>query len=138
MTGEFSIAAHAIVYLNHRGTTIKSGELAKNICTNPARVRKVLSKLVQHGIVLVKEGAEGGYSFHRDPRAITLCDLLDALGEQPISPLYHTGDHDLPCLVASGMAGVMDGIVSALNAVSREKLKGITIADLDFQIFGQK
>ena len=45
MTSEFAIAVHALVYLNHKGETVSSEALAENICTNPARVRKVMAKL---------------------------------------------------------------------------------------------
>lgn len=45
MTGDFCLAIHALIYLDHTDGIISSEELAKNICTNPARVRKVLSKL---------------------------------------------------------------------------------------------
>ena len=45
MTSEFSVAVHALVFLNHKGTTYSSEGLAENICTNPARIRKVMAKL---------------------------------------------------------------------------------------------
>ena len=60
MTGEYAVAVHALVYLYHRGTTVSSEVLAKNICTNPARVRKVMAKLKRGGLVTTREGSEGG------------------------------------------------------------------------------
>lgn len=45
MDGMFSLAVHALVYLNHKNCIISSEALAENICTNPARVRKVMAKL---------------------------------------------------------------------------------------------
>ena len=45
MSGIFTIAVHALVYLNHRQATLSSEELSENICTNPARVRKVMAML---------------------------------------------------------------------------------------------
>ncbi|MFR5902988.1 MAG: transcriptional regulator, partial [Neglectibacter timonensis] len=35
MTSEFTIAVHALVYLNHKAQLLSSEALAKNICTNP-------------------------------------------------------------------------------------------------------
>ena len=61
MTGEFAIAVHALVYLNHKKEVLSSDELAANVCTNPARVRKVMAKLKKAGLLSTKEGAEGGY-----------------------------------------------------------------------------
>ena len=42
----------------------------------------------------------------------------------------------MPCLVASGMAGVMDGIYGNLNKIGKQYLESITIKDIEEQIFG--
>ena len=49
MTSEFGIAVHAMVFLHHKGDMVSSEVLAENICTNPARVRKVMAKLKRGG-----------------------------------------------------------------------------------------
>ena len=72
MTSEFAIAVHALVYLNHKGETVSSEALAENICTNPARVRKVMAKLKKAGLVATKEGVDGGYHFIKAPAEVTL------------------------------------------------------------------
>lgn len=61
MTAEFPVAVHALVYLLHTGRLTSSGELADNICTNPARVRKVMAKLHQAGLVDATKGKGSGY-----------------------------------------------------------------------------
>ena len=63
MTSEFGIAVHAMVFLHHKGDMVSSEVLAENICTNPARVRKVLAQLKRAGLVETHEGAVGGYRF---------------------------------------------------------------------------
>ena len=65
MTSEFAIAVHALVFLEHKGIVISSEELAKNVCTNPARIRKVMAKLKRADLIRTKEGTEGGYLFLR-------------------------------------------------------------------------
>ena len=45
MTSEFGIAVHAMVFLHHKGDMVSSEVLAEPICTNPARVRKVMAQL---------------------------------------------------------------------------------------------
>lgn len=42
----------------------------------------------------------------------------------------------MECLVASGMADIMDSIYSQLNQQCREYLMHISIADIDQRIFG--
>ena len=138
MTSEFTVAIHGLVYLHHRGETASSEVLAQNICTNPARVRKVMAKLKKAGLVDTKEGAVGGYQSARAPETVTLCEIAEALGERFVCSSWHSGGKDLPCLVASGMAGLMDEIFDDLNEQCRKRLKEITIGTLDHRIFGNQ
>ena len=41
MDSSFNLAVHALVCLSHSGRSLSSEVLAENICTNPARVRRV-------------------------------------------------------------------------------------------------
>ena len=45
MNSEFCIAVHGLVFLKLKKQCLSSEALAENICTNPARVRKVMAKL---------------------------------------------------------------------------------------------
>lgn len=136
MTSEFSVAVHALVYLNHKASIVSSEELAVNICTNPARVRKVMARLKKAGLVRTKEGAEGGYHFTGDPQKVTLRQVGEALDMRYVSATWHSGDTDMQCLVASGMADIMDEIYGNLDSLCREKLSEITIKMIDGKIFG--
>ena len=90
MTSEFTVAIHGLVYLHHRGETASSEVLAQNICTNPARVRKVMAKLKKAGLVDTKEGAVGGYQSARAPETVTLCEIAEALGERFVCSSWHS------------------------------------------------
>lgn len=74
MNSEFIIALHALAYLRHRNTKVSSEELAKSICTNPARIRKVMAKLKKAGLLETREGNSGGYELQGDTSAIKLSD----------------------------------------------------------------
>lgn len=137
MTSEFCIAVHALVFLNHKRCTVSSEALAKNICTNPARVRKVMAQLKKAGLVETREGAEGGYLFHKAPQDISLKQIGDALDTCYVGTVWRSGDRDMKCLVASGMADIMDDILGDLNETCRERLRAVTIASIDKRIFGQ-
>lgn len=136
MTGEFTIAVHAMVYLNHKKSMLSSEEIADNVCTNAARVRKVLAKLKKVNLVLTKEGLEGGYYLPEQAEKTTLCQILEALAELPVSVSWKSGSMDMDCQVASGMAAIMDDIYGQLNLACKEKLTQIKIKDIDKQIFG--
>lgn len=136
MTGEFSLAVHALVYLNHKRTSLSSEALAENICTNPARVRKVMAALKRAGLISTKEGAEGGYAFLGDAGRVTLRRVAEAVDARFVKAGWHSGSEDMECLVASGMAGIMEGIYTGLDRQCLEQLEQITIADIDGKIFG--
>lgn len=138
MKSDFCVAVHALVFLNHKEKVLSSEELANNICTNPARVRKVMARLKTAGLVETKEGYVGGYRFSRDASSVNLTQIADAIDIRFVSTNWHSGDHDKPCLVASGMAGIMDGILEDLDDCCRQRLSSITIADIDRQIFGEQ
>ena len=136
MNSDFCVAVHALVYLNHKAKVLSSEELAENICTNPARVRKVTSRLKKAGLLRTKEGSEGGCRFDLDPASVSLLQVADALDVRFVDTAWHSGDSDMDCLVASGMAGLMDEVFDDLNARCAARLAEITIADLDHKRFG--
>ncbi len=137
MTGEFSLAVHALVFLNHKKMTLSSEALAENICTNPSRVRKIMARLKHAGLVETKEGRQGGgYHFTLDADAVTLLQVAKAVDACFVSSPWHSGSKEMDCLVASGMGDIMDSIYSDLNELCYAKMQHITIADIDQQIFG--
>jgi len=135
LDGIFSLAVHALVYLSHKDCWLSSEALAANICTNPARVRKVMAQLKRAGFVFTREGNIGGYRLAADPAALRLDAVADALGVRFVSTAWHSGSDDLGCLVASGMAGIMDGLYADLDRCCRARLAAVTVADLEARIF---
>lgn len=135
MNGEFVVAVHALVYLNHKKCVLSSEELAKNVCTNPARIRKVMAKLKKAGFVVTKEGLDGGYRFIGNPSEVSLKRIGEALGTVYVNVGWHSGDQDMECLVASGMAGIMDDICADLDSRCKEQLEHITVDTIDRMIF---
>ena len=131
MTGEFSVAVHALVFLYHKGATLTSGELAENICTNPARVRKVMASLVRAGVAHSSEGRGSGYSVLPDAGDTTLLQVLDAVGERAVDAAWRTGQMDTDCLISSGMGSVMDALCEDMNELCRKKLSGMTIGSIN-------
>lgn len=136
MTSEFAVAVHALVFLNRKGGFLNSEVLADNICTNSARVRKVMSKLRKSAMIETKEGLEGGYHFIGEPDKVSLAMVSDALAATFVSSGWKSGSADKNCLVASGMAAILDEIYDELNHECRRHLENITIADLDQKITG--
>ncbi|MDD3347990.1 Rrf2 family transcriptional regulator [Oscillibacter sp.] len=138
MTAEFPLAVHALVYLLHTGRITPSQELADNICTNPARVRKVMTKLHRAGLAESVRGQGSGYRCGGETAAVTLGTVLRSLEEEPLSMSWRSGDMDRECLISSGMGAIMDGIYGQLNRQCMETLESMTIGDLTHQIFDRK
>ena len=136
MDGIFSLAVHALVYLSHKDCWLSSEALAANICTNPARVRKVMAQLAHTGLIDTREGAVGGYHFSRDAAKVTLKEVGDALAMQYVNSNWRSGKLDCDCLVSSGMGNVMDGLLHGMNDACGAYLQTVTVADVDHQIFG--
>jgi DNA-binding IscR family transcriptional regulator len=106
MNGDHSLAVHALVYLDHRATHLPSQILAENICTNAARVRKVMRPLASAGLIATKEGAEGGYALARPAAEITLRAVAEATGTTFVKVNWTPGDVHEDCLVSSSMGAV--------------------------------
>lgn len=138
MTGEFAIAVHALVFLNHKQKTVSSEELAHTICTNAARVRKVMAKLKKAQLIETKEGIEGGYRFDKNPKTVTLRQVLEAVDTAVIAVSWKSGDKEKKCLVSSGIGDIMDKIYTEMEAVSHKYLEQFTIFDIDMAIFRKK
>lgn len=133
MTGEFVVAVHAIEVLFRSGKSLSSEALAANVCTNPARIRKVMAKLKKAGLVETKVGADGGYCFTQNPGEVTLRQVLEAVGDKVVAAGWKSGNPDMECLVCAGMAHTMDTIFSELNSKCLDHLNTITIEKLDMQ-----
>lgn len=137
MTAEFTLAVHALVYLCHKQSIVSSAELSENICTNSARVRKVMSRLHKAGLVESFQGKGSGYRAPAGAERYTLDMILSALGEEAISMNWRSGDIDRDCLVSSGMGGIMSDIFDDMNRCCRGRLASISIGDINERIFGK-
>lgn len=135
MNSDFIVAVHAMVYLHHKEETLSSEVLAANVCTNPARIRRVMSKLKKAGLVETREGRlDGGYSYVKT-KTVTLGEISQALQVHFAETNWHSGNEELPCQVASGMAGYIDSLYNTINQRCQEYLDGITVADVEKELF---
>ncbi|NLU24225.1 MAG: Rrf2 family transcriptional regulator [Clostridiales bacterium] len=135
MTAEFAVAVHAMELLHHKGAVLSSETIAQNVCTHPVRVRRVLAKLERAGLVTGKNGQQGGYCLAHTAAEITLLDIFNAVCTTLFKTVWRSGDIDMDCMIASGMAGVMDDVYEAVDQSGRETLRGITLADIDHRLF---
>lgn len=135
MNSEFVIAVHSLVLLAYRSDGMAtSEEIAENVCTHPARVRKVLSCLRKHGYIDTREGPGGGYRLLGQPNDVTLADVYRALAAGSLAPNWCSGDPEKDCVVSSNMAGVMDAVFCGADRQIEQYFEGITIGSMLSQV----
>jgi hypothetical protein len=58
-----------------------------------------------------------------------------ALGEEPVSISWRSGDVDRDCQVSSGMGAVMDGVYEKLNSACFDWLDTVTVGSIVGTLF---
>lgn len=124
---EFIIALHVLVFLSHDRKSRSSEELSENLCTNPVRIRKVMSRCKKSGLVTTKAGVNGGYMIAKEGKDINLKEIYDAVDVAIIESKWHSGDIESDCLIASGMAEYVDELFNYLNNEVVSLLELITL-----------
>jgi Rrf2 family protein len=135
MNSEFIIAVHSLILLAHRPDGMASSEeIATNVCTNPVRVRKVMSCLRKNGFVDTREGSGGGYKLSQEPNDVTLADVYRALAAGSLAPSWCSGDPTSDCLVGSNMGDIMNSVFCGADQHLETYFESITIGQMLSQL----
>lgn len=129
MTSDFQVAVHALVFLAHKKTWLRSDDLAQNICTNPTRVRKILAQLSKAGLVKTKEGKSGGYQLMDEQT--NLAQIARATHTSLLSATWQSGDVSAHCPISQHMGPVMAGLLERMEALCLTWLEGQTVEQLE-------
>lgn len=128
VNSEFTIAVHSLALLAHIPGHMASSELiAQNVCTNPARIRKIMGILRKNGFVKTKEGVGGGYILACDPDAVTLAEIYHSMSKGTLKPHWCSGDPKEACLVSANIHNVMDQIFTEAELYYTKYLEQLTI-----------
>ncbi|MDP4083252.1 MAG: Rrf2 family transcriptional regulator [Bacillota bacterium] len=131
MNSDFVIASHSLVLLaNLPGHMANSEMIAENVCTNPARVRKIMSTLRKNGLVKTKEGIGGGYILNCDPEKTTLSQIYKASSYGSLKPHWCTGDPEKSCVISSNTQVIMDQIFNESELHLQSFFNQITISNV--------
>lgn len=126
---DFIIAVHSLVLLAHKNEQLNSKELADNLCVNSVRIRTILNKFVDAGLVNTKIGLKGGYTLNKDYNKITLADIITILKFDFIENSWYTGEM-CECAISSGMKEYMESLIAILNDDIYFILEKITLKDV--------
>ncbi|AIY16401.1 Rrf2 family transcriptional regulator [Pimelobacter simplex] len=133
LSGGVEWALHCCVVLSRASAPVPSARLAELHGVSKTYLAKHLQALARAGLVRAAEGRDGGYALTREPAAITVLDVVEAIdGDQPAfrcTEIRQQGELALPpeeCRVPCGIARVM----AEAERSWRRSLAGTTIADL--------
>ena len=131
---KFTIGVHiitAIEYFKDKDR-VNSDFLAGSIGVNPVIVRTVISQLREAGIVQTQRGSSGAELAKRLDQ-ITLYDIYKAVGSVDEGEgLFHFHEQPNPeCPVGRNIHKVLDRHLSDAQKAMEEKLKAITLADIE-------
>jgi DNA-binding IscR family transcriptional regulator len=126
-----TIAVHVLAWLalaQERGhQVLTSDQVAASVNTNPVIIRRCLGELRRAGLVDVRHGTGAGWSLARDPGQITLLEVHEAIGPEPLFGLHHT-EPNLECPVGKGIRPVLSQVYSGIDRAVRRELAAVSVA----------
>ena len=108
------------------GDVLSAPELAEHAGLEAPTVAKVLKPLAQAGLVEGFRGANGGYRLARDPAAISLVEIVEAM-EGPLG-MTECSLHDGQCGIEQS-CGVRANW-RRINDVVADALRGVSLAEM--------
>jgi Rrf2 family protein len=128
-----TIAVHVLAWLalaQRRGhAVLTSDEVAASVNTNPVIIRRCLGELRRAGLVEVRHGAGAGWSLARDPAQITLLEVHDAIGPEPLFGLHRT-QPNLECPVGKGIRPALSQVYGGIDQAVRRELAAVSVAQV--------
>lgn len=109
------------------GVPVRLRELAEKQEISEKYSEQIISLLRRGGIVLAKRGTQGGYDLAKDPKKITVGEVL-RLTEGDLSPVPCLENNGEPCERKNSCASYM--LWSKLKDAIDSVVDNITIADL--------
>jgi len=128
-----TVAVHALAWLalaQRQGhDVLTSDQVAASVNTNPVIIRRCLGDLRRAGLVRVRRGAGAGWSLAREPDQITLLEVHDAVGPEPVFGLHHT-EPNLECPVGHGIRPALDQVYGGVERAMRRELALVSVAEV--------
>lgn len=128
-----TLAVHTLVWIEmnarHSDDLATSDRIASSVNTNPVVIRRILGQLKAAGLVESRRGPGAGWFLSRDPVAITLADVYDAVEPGSLFAL-HAAEPNQGCPVGRGIQPALTTLYDRVGRVLRDELAAITIADV--------
>jgi DNA-binding IscR family transcriptional regulator len=79
MNGRFSIAMNIMTLLCSEDRKLSSEYMAGSINVNPVLIRKELSNLIKHHLIISQQGKNGGYALGKPATDLSLASIYNAV-----------------------------------------------------------
>ncbi|KYG61618.1 transcriptional regulator [Bdellovibrio bacteriovorus] len=130
----FSVSVHLMTVLAyHKPDLMTSEELASSIRTNPTVIRRLVSKLVEAGLLETFKGKAGGIRMTKSPKEITLKDIYEAVLDKKLMATPCKEPYK-QCVVSCNMGTLLSEVAEGIEQNSMHYLSGIKLSDLASQI----
>lgn len=124
---QFATAIHILTMLARTGKTLSSAHIAGSININAAVVRKSLSTLSAHGLIITQEGKGGGSSLSKPAAKTMLSDIYKAVNESAL--LGKLNQPNAECNTGKQINRHLQKLYKTADEVLISKLKTISLAD---------
>jgi Rrf2 family protein len=126
----FAVAIHILTSLTLRpGQTVRSGDIAHSVNTNPTVVRRILGALAAAGLTQAQLGLGGGALLARPAERITLLDIYRAVEDAPFFAL-HRAPPNPDCYIGYNITPVLEQEFGRLGQALEQALAQTTMADI--------
>jgi Rrf2 family protein len=123
-------AVHIMTFVAHAGDEGTTSEaIAKSLRTNPVVVRKILKLLEGEGLVVLRQGRQGGVGLRHPASRITLGQIYKAVESENGVFAMRGQVHD-KCVVACAMKRSLGPIFDAANDAVEQALSKTSLAEL--------
>ena len=131
LSSKLSVGVHILTLVAIKaGEPMTSAVIACSVNTNPVVIRRLLGLFREAGFVESKNGMGGGWLLVRDPRKITLVDVLRAVEPQNEMFALHRAGPNQECPVGHCIQGVLTEVYDEVQEGMAERLARSTIASL--------
>ena len=123
-----SIAIHTCLWIADAGDRPfrPSPKIAKDLGFSYNHFAKVVQRLVRAGFLETERGPKGGIRLARDPKAITMLDIYEAAGGEPLRPHRCLLDPS----ICKGRACALGRLIESENNRFHKTMRQTTLAGL--------
>ena len=122
--GRYGIKALIDLVMNSENESVTLKTISKRQNISERYLEQIFSALRKSGIIIGRKGAQGGYTLAKDPKEITISEILRVLeGESLLVDISNDGVDELESFINENL---WKGINDKIN----EYFKSITLQDL--------